>query len=72
MGTLPLRIAGRGITGVIGNAASRAGRRSRPLDPEVLERVRDALLRLPDDARGPHYYAIPGERLAQPRGEGQP
>ncbi|HEX4834240.1 MAG TPA: hypothetical protein VH478_24470 [Trebonia sp.] len=38
-----------------------------PLDPRVLERVRNALIRLPDSARNRHYYEIPGDRLATPR-----
>jgi hypothetical protein len=33
----------------------------------VLERVRDALVRLPYSALGPYYYRIPGDRLASPR-----
>jgi hypothetical protein len=33
----------------------------------LLQRVQDALIRLPDSALGPYYYQIPGDRLASPR-----
>ena len=50
-------------------AAERARRRRGRgrVDPLVLARVRDALLRLPDSALGRHYFEIPGDCLASPR-----
>jgi hypothetical protein len=65
---LPVRLAGTSMPGVVRDAAARAGRRRRP-DPLLLERVRDALARLPDSALGRHYFAIPGDRLSCPRGQ---
>jgi hypothetical protein len=60
------RDPGRALPAGVRAAAARAGRRRRPLDPRVLERVRTALLRLPDTARTRHYYEIPGDTLASP------
>jgi hypothetical protein len=62
---LPVRLPGASVPGVVRDAAARARRRP---DPALLERVRDALARLPNNALGRHYFAIPGDRLACPRG----
>jgi hypothetical protein len=51
----------------LGDGAGVAADLFPPLDPRVLERVRNALIRLPDSARNRHYYEIPGDRLATPR-----
>jgi hypothetical protein len=67
----PLRRPGASVPEPVRDAAIRAGRRSRPADPLLLERVRDALARLPDSARGPYYFEIPGDCLASPRGHRQ-
>jgi len=64
---LRVRQPGGGLPAAVRDSAVRAGRRSRRPDPALLARVRDALLTLPDSARGPHYYAIPGDCLAFPR-----
>jgi hypothetical protein len=63
---LGVRQPGDGLPRAVRDAAVRAGRRRGPLDPELLARVRDALSRLPDSARGQHYYKIPGDCLASP------
>jgi hypothetical protein len=69
---LPARKPGISVPGPVREAAARAGRRAgRRLDPALLRRVRDALVRLPDSAVGRHYIAILGECLASPRAEGQ-
>jgi hypothetical protein len=47
-------------------AATRAGRNHKAPDMHLLERVWDALARLPDSALGPYYYQIPGDCLASP------
>jgi hypothetical protein len=52
---------------MVRDAAARAGRRRRPVNPLLLARVRDALLRLPDSALNKHYIEIPGDPLAFPR-----
>jgi hypothetical protein len=64
---LQARQPGSGLPAAVRDAAVRAGRRSRPLDPLLLQRVRDALARLPDSAVGRHYIAVPGDCLAFPR-----
>jgi hypothetical protein len=71
-GRLPAREPGASAPGPVRDAAARAGRRAgRRLDPALLRRVRDALVRLPDSAVSRHYLAVPGECLASPRAEGQ-
>jgi hypothetical protein len=68
---LPGREPGMSVPGPVGEVAARAGRRAgRRLDPALLRRVRDALVRLPGSAVSRHYLAIPGECLACPRAEG--
>jgi hypothetical protein len=47
------------------DVAAKAGK-TRP-DPLLLRRLRYALVRLPDSARGPYYFEIPGDCLASPR-----
>jgi hypothetical protein len=64
-----VRRPGANAPEVVRDAATRAGRRNRPIDPLLLQRVRDALARLPDSARGPYYFEIPGDCLASPRGQ---
>ena len=66
MRDLPARRPGVSVPGAVRDAAARAGRRRRPVDPAVLKRVRDALARLPDSALGPYYFQIPGDSLASP------
>ena len=62
-----MRQPGANLPEAMQDAAARAGRKTRP-DPLLLQRVRDALVRLPDSARGPYYFEIPGDCLASPRG----
>jgi hypothetical protein len=64
---LPARQPGSGLPAAVRDAAGRASRRRRPPDLLVLQRVRDALARLPDNAMGRHYIAVPGDCLACPR-----
>ncbi len=66
------RQPGGGLPEAVRDGAVRAGRRRRLVDPVLLARVREALLRLPDSARGNYYYEIPGDCLASPRGPEQP
>jgi hypothetical protein len=57
------------------DSAGRAGRRSRPPDPDLLARVRDAPIRLPDSALARPFIQIPGECLsfrAQPGKHDEP
>jgi hypothetical protein len=61
------RQPGGGLPRAVRDAAVQAGRQRRPVDLEVLARVREALLRLPGSARGQYYYTIPGQCLASPR-----
>jgi hypothetical protein len=61
------RQPGSGLPAAVRDAAVRAGRRRREADLLVLQRVRDALARLPDSAVGRHYTAVPGDCLAVPR-----
>jgi hypothetical protein len=69
MGTdLQMRRPGNGLPEAVRDAATRAGRRRRPVDPMLLERVREALARLPDQALNRHYFQVPGDCLASPRG----
>ena len=65
---LQARRPGANAPEVVRAAAATAGRRNRPVDLVLLRRVRDALARLPDSALNRHYYEIPGESLASPRG----
>jgi hypothetical protein len=68
---LPGREPGAGVPGPVREAAVRAGRRGRrPVDPVLLRRVRDALVRLPESALTRYYFRVPGECLACPRVEG--
>jgi hypothetical protein len=64
---LPVRLPGTSMPGAVRDAAVMARGRRRP-NPLLLERVRDALAGLPDSAPGRHYFAIPGNFLACPRG----
>jgi hypothetical protein len=64
---LQARQPGGSLPGPVRDAAVRAGRSRRPTDPTVLQRVRDALARVPAGALGRHYVTIPGECLAFPR-----
>jgi hypothetical protein len=67
-GDLPVRQPGSGLPTAVRDAAARAGRRRRPpVDPLALQRVRDALARLPDSAAGRRYIAAAGDCLAVPR-----
>ncbi len=66
---LPPREPGLGAPGAVLAAARAARRGRRQADPDMLRRVRDALVRLPDRALTPHYFEIPGECLASPRVE---
>jgi hypothetical protein len=69
---LPAREPGASAPDAVRAATAQAGRRTgRRMDPALLRRVRDALVRLPDSAVNRHYLAIPGECLASPRTEGQ-
>ncbi len=53
-------------------AAVQVGRRGRrPADLALLQRVRDALVRLPDSAVTRHYIKVPGDCLASPRAAGR-
>jgi hypothetical protein len=45
---LQARQPGRSLPAAVRDAAARAGRRRKPIDPLVLARARDALARLPD------------------------
>jgi hypothetical protein len=65
---LPARQPPAAVPGTVREAAARAGRKS-TADPLLLQRVRDALARLPDSALGRHYFAIPGDCLSCPRGQ---
>ena len=65
------RSPGASVPEEVRDAAARAGRRNRPVDPLLLQRVRDALARLPDSALSRHYFAIPGDCLASPNGRQQ-
>jgi hypothetical protein len=67
MPDIPVRVPPASTPDMVRNAAASAGRRRRAPDMGVLERVRDALVRLPYSALGPYYYRIPGDRLASPR-----
>ncbi|HEX4833961.1 MAG TPA: hypothetical protein VH478_23045 [Trebonia sp.] len=67
MTDLPSRCPGAQVPRAARDAATQAGRTRRAPDVLLLERVRDALLRLPASARGPHYYRLPGATLATPR-----
>jgi hypothetical protein len=60
------RCPGAAMPEEVRDAAVRAGRRRRPLDPRVLQRVRDALVRLPDSALSRHYFEVPGDTLGSP------
>jgi hypothetical protein len=62
------RQPGANMPEAVRDAAARAGRRHRPVGALLLRRVRDALARLPDSALNRHYYEIPGDCLASPRG----
>jgi hypothetical protein len=64
---LRVRQPGGDLPSAVRNAAVRAGRRSTRPDPALLLRVRDALLRLPDNALNQHYCPIPGDCLASAR-----
>jgi hypothetical protein len=64
---LSIRQPGNGLPAGVRRSAVLAGRRSTRIDPALLARVHDALLRLPDSALSKHYYEIPGECLALPR-----
>jgi hypothetical protein len=46
------RQPGGALPQLVRDAAVQAGRRRRPVDPLLLRRVRDALVRLPDNATG--------------------
>jgi hypothetical protein len=63
---LQARHPGVGVPEAVRDAAVRAGRHRRSVDPQLLRRVRDALVRLPDSALGRHYFEIPGDCLASP------
>jgi hypothetical protein len=63
---LPVRHPGAMMPGVVRDAAVRAGRRGRAIDPLVLRRVRDALARLPDIAMSRSCLQVPGDCLASP------
>jgi hypothetical protein len=65
---LPSRQPGLGVPEAVLAAAARAARRGRrSADPALLQRVRDALVRLPDSALTRHYLKVPGDCLASPR-----
>jgi hypothetical protein len=64
---LQARHPGGIVPDAVRDAATRAGRCRKPVDPPLLRRVRDALVRLPDSALSRHYFAIPGDCLASPR-----
>jgi hypothetical protein len=59
MRDIPVRAPGASTPDAVRNAAASAGRRRRAPGMRVLERVRDALVRLPYSALGPYYYRIP-------------
>jgi hypothetical protein len=63
---LPARDPGTQIPGPARDSATRAGQRSTSPDLRVLERVRDALARLPDSALHRSYFEVPGHSLASP------
>jgi hypothetical protein len=63
---LQLRQPGSGLPEAVRDGAVRAGRRGRPIDLVLIQRVRDALVRLPDHALTQHYSEIPGDCLASP------
>ena len=58
---LHLRQPGGSLPEPVRDAAVRAGRRRRPVDPLVLQRIRDALARLPDNAMSRHDFEVPGD-----------
>ncbi len=62
-----VRFPGANVPEAVRDAAASAGR-GRRVDPLLLRRVRDALARLPDSALNRHYFEIPGDCLASPRG----
>jgi anti-sigma regulatory factor (Ser/Thr protein kinase) len=63
---LQARQPGGGLPRPVRDAAVRAGRSRRPVDPAVLQRVRDTLARVPAGALGRHHVTIPGDCLAFP------
>ena len=67
MPELQLRQPGSSLPGAVRDAAMRAGRRRSPVDPRLLEQVRNALARLPDRGKNHPYVEIPGDCLASPR-----
>lgn len=66
MPDLSARRPGASMPEAVRDAATRAGRRHQAPDMRLLERVRDALARLPDSSFGPYYYQVPGDCLASP------
>jgi hypothetical protein len=56
---LGVRQPGDSLPTAVQAAAVRAGKKRRPPDPHLLDRVRDALARLPDEAQHPHYFEVP-------------
>jgi hypothetical protein len=66
---LPSRQQGLGVPGAMLAAARVARRSRRSVDPALLQRVRDALVRLPGSAITRNYIKVPGDCLACPRVE---
>jgi hypothetical protein len=63
---LQARLPGASAPRAVREGAARAARRHKPADPQLLARVRDALVRLPDSALHRGYFEIPGDCLASP------
>jgi hypothetical protein len=66
---LPARCPGTQIPGPTRDSAIHARQQREPPDMRVLERVRDALARLPDSALHSFYFEVPGDCLASPLAE---